>query len=422
MEIKAILRTLIIALLFFRVSPACEVPVFQYAMEYWEQDRYDLYLFHRGALVQKEEKNIADALSNAAIADYKNPQANIEIHYVDISSRNLSPQEQSLWEEQKTSTIPWVALYYPFLHGKPQKVWAGPLKKSRPTLLLSSPKRNEIAQSLLEGDTAVWLFLKSGNNNADNTAIRLLKRELKRLEKTLRLPNPEQWGWEEPSDKNSFVQELDSTGKSKIRFSLMIVDRDDPFEEILLNILLKSEKDLLKLRKEPMVFPIYGRALILYSLVGKGINEWTINRTGEFITGPCSCEVKAGNPGTDLLMYVNWQNRIAFEGIQSTPPLTGISEFFARQEKEKEIAATLQKKGEIKNILGRETPSFEGRKEKATILSDNNSMVISKEEILGKDPSNPFMRLNHTAALFILTIISTFLVWEKKKRNKGRKK
>jgi len=421
MEIKAILRTLIIALLFFRISPACEVPVFQYAMEYWEQDRYDLYLFYRKALLQKEEKSIADALDNAAVADYKNPQANIEIHYVDISSRNLSPQEQSLWEEQKTSTIPWVALYYPFLHGKAQKVWAGPLTKSRPNLLLSSPKRNEIAQSLLQGDTAVWLFLKSGNNKADNTAIALLKRELKRLEKTLRLPNPEQWGWEEPSDKNSSAQELDTTGKSKIRFSLIIVDRDDPLEEILLNILLRSEKDLLKLRKEPMVFPIYGRALILYSLVGKGINEWTINRTGEFITGPCSCEVKAGNPGTDLLMYVNWQNRIAFDGMQSTPALTGISEFFARQEKEKEIAVSLQKEGEIQNILGRETPSIEGRKEKPTILSDNNSMVISKEEILGKGPSNLFKRLNYTAALFIL-IISTTLVLEKKKRKKGRKK
>jgi len=68
-----------------------------------------------------------------------------------------------------------------------------------------------------------------------------------------------------------------------------------------------------KYAREPLAFPIYGRGLILYALVGAGINPWTISEAASFVTGPCSCEVKAGNPGTDMLLTLDWDALQAFD-------------------------------------------------------------------------------------------------------------
>ena len=44
---------------------------------------------------------------------------------------------------------------------------------------------------------------------------------------------------------------------------------------VLLQMLLNTEDDL-KTMKEPMAIPVFGRGRALYALVGKGINEETI--------------------------------------------------------------------------------------------------------------------------------------------------
>jgi hypothetical protein len=44
--------------------------------------------------------------------------------------------------------------------------------------------------------------------------------------------------------------------------------------------------------------------------VGKGIFEDTIALASRFVVGPCSCQVKDQNPGFDLLMNVDWDEKI----------------------------------------------------------------------------------------------------------------
>jgi len=40
--------------------------------------------------------------------------------------------------------------------------------------------------------------------------------------------------------------------------------------------------------------------------VGKGINRDNILMACEFLLGPCACEIKNLNPGTDMLIAANW--------------------------------------------------------------------------------------------------------------------
>jgi hypothetical protein len=90
------------------------------------------------------------------------------------------------------------------------------------------------------------------------------------------------------------------------------LDRDDPREQALLEMLLASETDLEHL-DQPMAFPVIGRGRVLYALVGKGIFEDTIAIASRFVVGPCSCQVKDQNPGFDLLMNVDWDEKIGGE-------------------------------------------------------------------------------------------------------------
>src|SRR5690606_30723445 len=106
----------------------------------------------------------------------------------------------------------------------------------------------------------------------------------------------------------------------------------DAAEEVLLQMLLRCEPDLLPREGEeirPMVFPIFGRARALYALVGGGIHPVPIERAAQFLTGPCSCQVKAENPGVDLLLAARWDDLVTTDSLPDRPPpeLVGLEGF-----------------------------------------------------------------------------------------------
>jgi hypothetical protein len=55
-----------------------------------------------------------------------------------------------------------------------------------------------------------------------------------------------------------------------------------------------------------MAFAVFGRGRALFAQVGKGITEQNIEEDCTFLIGPCGCEVKRANPGTDLLIAADW--------------------------------------------------------------------------------------------------------------------
>jgi hypothetical protein len=57
-----------------------------------------------------------------------------------------------------------------------------------------------------------------------------------------------------------------------------------------------------------MIFVVYGRGRTMLPCIGRGITWDNLVQCVAFLAGACSCQVKAGNPGADLLIRWDWQS------------------------------------------------------------------------------------------------------------------
>ena len=148
-----------------------------------------------------------------------------------------------------------------------------------------------------------------------------MKARLAHLEKTLKLPEISE---EDIAQGLVLIDPEDL----KLKFSLHRLARTDPAEQMFVEMLLSSEDDL-RGDKLPLAFPIFGRGRALYALMGKGINDETIDQAGKDLTGPCTCTIKEQNPGIDMLMPVNWEELVQKvpESEKPLPPLVGLTGF-----------------------------------------------------------------------------------------------
>lgn len=268
---------------------ACPVPVYQYSLEHWATDPYPLVI-HTGETLSEEALAAVTFLESAARGS--EVPANLELR------RELA--------KAGSEATPRIELFYPKATGIRVPVWSGDLSLENARAIVNSPLRDTVGKALAARTSAVWVLLESGDKGADNEAENTLRRELDRAAKTLVIPETADWGGE--------TVKIDH----KVNFKILRVNREDPAERVFVEMLLASEPDLKSdFEGEPMAFPIYGRGLILYALVGKGINASTIRSATEFLTGPCSCQIKAGNPGTDLLLAMDWDKE-----VQATTPET----------------------------------------------------------------------------------------------------
>jgi hypothetical protein len=274
---------------------ACNIPVFRYALERWRtnsgEDCYQAIVFHRGQLAAADEKVVA-ALRTSAKG--QGAPANLTVETVDLAGQ--APQAlRKLWPEQREVKLPQMVLRYPDRDDGRQTIWSGPLQGGLVRALLDSPARRDIAQRLMKGDSVVWILLESGDSEKDDAAAAVLQTQLRRLEKTLQLPDP--------AGDNSVP--LLSNLPLRLAFSTVRVKRTEPAETMLIQMLLHTESDLAQFA-EPMVFPVFGRGRALDGLIGKGINADTIEEAARFLCGACSCQVKGLNPGVDLLIAADW--------------------------------------------------------------------------------------------------------------------
>ena len=79
-----------------------------------------------------------------------------------------------------------------------------------------------------------------------------------------------------------------------------------------------------------MLFPIFGRGRVIPPAIGGEITTEAIRDMGEFLTGPCSCEIKELNPGYDLLLTANWNSLAGYQEVMLPElPMVGMSQFAA---------------------------------------------------------------------------------------------
>lgn len=272
---------------------ACDVPVFRYALERWQPDAYEVVVLHGAPLSADEAKHWQTITDTAS-----NPESlNLRIRGQD-SGRIPDPGLETRWRSETNAATPWLALYYPASASRQSYLWAGPITESNCEAMLDSPARRAIAQALLDGESAVFVLVESGDETADRGAAETLERELAVAASTMELP----------ARVEDEVPDIDEQ-KVRIAFSMVRVSRQDPGEQVFVEMLLGSEPGLRAI-DAPMVFPIYGRGRSLYALAGKGINPKTIQQACALVAGPCSCDIKDENPGVDLLFAVDWDARI----------------------------------------------------------------------------------------------------------------
>lgn len=288
---------------------ACQVPVFRYALERWAADQYR-YVILCDQPLSASEQGLVDKL----VSPRQSAAAGVlRVHQVtDKSDAYL----QKLWRG-RTAGQPLVVCLFPRTASveTTEPAFVCSLEPKAVQLISDSPVRTELRRRLQQGDSAVWLFLESGQAERDNAARQRLEASLAVQQSKLKLPTP--------AEMEVTVDQLQSLQVPlKLSFSILSLRRSDTAEAFLVNCLLQSEEDLLSLN-EPMAFPVFGRGRVLYALVGEGISESTIADACQFLTGPCSCQVKEQNPGFDLLLPGDWERVIGDVLISDPLPTAG---------------------------------------------------------------------------------------------------
>lgn len=272
---------------------SCDAPVFRYALERWFPDLYRVYVFHDGNLTEGERAIIDDLHDRSNVVDR---DANLRLEVVDVTMR-MDAAQSGPWDLLEGSELPRIALLQPDGAGYGGIVWEAPLTSDSVAALVSSPAREQIADSIItDGHGAVWVLIESGNNETDSSAAALLTDTLAMMAEEVNAKL-----------KTEFTQITNPETRST-DFSLVRVSRDDPAEELLVAMLMRCEPGLDRLADQPMAFPIYGRGRALYALVGSGINEGTIQTATAFVSGVCACEIKDENPGVDMLIVADWDS------------------------------------------------------------------------------------------------------------------
>jgi len=300
---------------------ACNTPVFRYALERWMPDSYTGVLLRHGEL-NAAQKSIADRLQNPSGANRQ--PANFGLFELDISKGEdyygAAVKDLPAAVGEKTGKLAkgetWLYVYLAMRREETPALWQGKLEDAPVEALLDSPLRRELARRLLKGDSAVWLFLESGDRANDQAAEKVIDEALKQIEKDVELPPRE-----EPPEGAPPAPEL------RVKFSRLNLARDIPGEALLLRMLLAAHPNV-KDAKEPAVFPVFGRGRVLDVIVGKDLNADMVLGVARFLCGPCSCEVKDQNPGHDLLISADWENLIVGHAVidKALPPLTGLGE------------------------------------------------------------------------------------------------
>ena len=255
---------------------ACDVPVFRYALERWPVTGYR-------AEVNIPESEYAKSSPLSTLLENSELGGAGSILTVDLNHNLNKPELTLFYEHQQGQEIP---------------VWSGKLNESTVKKLMDSPVRQMIANSLLEGSSAVWILLESGDRAKDETAHQVLEKGIAEAQNSLTLPE--------------LLEHVDAPGAVELGISYKVINvsRDDPAEEVLVAMLETSEPDLYMYSDDPIAFPVFGRGRVPYALIGEGINHDNVFRACEFLVGPCACEMKEDNPGMDLLIVKDWDSSL----------------------------------------------------------------------------------------------------------------
>jgi hypothetical protein len=285
---------------------------------------------HRGEISSGDQKLLRQ-LEEVSL----NPEYPSNLRIRPVNADTFSEERlKNLLQGPIPEKLPVLAIWYPDQMGQAAPLWMLELTPAAIKILADSPKRKELGESLINGDSVVWVFVPSGNSRKDERAKALIRKELDSALSALH--------------KTPYFV-LSSAGQRTLDygFPILTVSRTDPQERFFLDLLLNSESDLHQYANEPMVFPVFGRGRVLGCLFGEYITGKNIQGAISFLAGSCSCEVKSLNPGMDLLMAALWDRVVLgdlfVEDDTELPELTGVMPETPDQEEEEASVETAER-------------------------------------------------------------------------------
>ncbi len=265
-----IVRAILVCLLAASTALPCSVPVFRYALDRWAPDRFRLEV----------------------PAAAPSPQ-----RLIDSLGAGSAPNLDIVRDAAGTTTTD-ARLFFPHIDDEP--LWTGAVDEAGLAALVSSPARKEIARRITNGDTSVWVVV--GDDTGETVAA--LDKRLRYLENAIALPK---------IDPNDPTSKLGPGPALAVKFSTLVIRRNDPAEAAFLPGLLGPKRARLPLN-EPILVPVFGRGRALGAWPASKMDEDQITEAMQFLCGACSCEVKALNPGWDLLMDADWDKLLSAYG------------------------------------------------------------------------------------------------------------
>jgi hypothetical protein len=324
-------------------AEGCSVPVFRYALERWPADPYLITIFHKGKLNEEQKKVIT------YYQKFYDRYEAVILSVFDLDDKKLSKKAREYWKINKQDSLPVVIVQYPYITRIEQLAGVYPLDMKSAKQLMESPTGRELARRILKNDTSVFMQIDGDDESENIKSEKIVKDALKKMEEDMKLPH-EELADGEVLDEESMPYDEDSL---KIKFSFLRVSRNSPVDKAFVDILLNSEPGLKEI-KGPIVFPVYGRARALFAFSEEGINAENMAEAGNFLVGECSCEVKAQNPGIDLLVPIDWDSFIHYEINldDALPPLTGLTSTIVEEKKLEEAPVSeidLKKLSEVEH-------------------------------------------------------------------------
>jgi len=104
-----------------------------------------------------------------------------------------------------------------------------------------------------------------------------------------------------------------------IRFSVLPISHADLKEQAFLKLLAASTRDWRS--DTAYVIPVFGRCRALEVFSFADATEALIEDVGSFLCAACSCRVKQANPGFDLLVAVDWNERLFGDSLREPLPV-----------------------------------------------------------------------------------------------------
>ncbi|MCW0220207.1 MAG: hypothetical protein OJI67_17915 [Prosthecobacter sp.] len=251
---------------------ACTIPVFRYALDRWEADKFSLIL-------------PASAAQDTALNDLLRPlrangKANLEI----TTSKDASITTAELHDSRHSD----------------RPVWSGNLNAETLPTLLDSPARQKILEHILAGDSVIWVIAEGGTE-ADKIEAERIEKRLRFLEQVAALPV------QNPNDPDS---QLGPGPPLLLKFTTLRLRRDDPTEQPLIHM-LAGPQGKVDPTTTSFAAAIFARGRVLGAWPLTDLDDASLEDACMFLVGRCSCRLKNENPGWDILMNVDWEKTLA---------------------------------------------------------------------------------------------------------------